>query len=405
MVLALFVARAATGQLGRAGAPYDIYELCDRSEVVAKGKVSSVSRFGGGRFLVFVLLVEKAFKGTGDNANLRLVQDRGPGPGKEPLLREGQDLLVFATRLPDYSLYRKNLPEGEYWQWTEPYPTARRIEAVSAKEAVGTIEAYLALAKDDPKVLTSFFAEQLSSPLDWIRRDSIARLGGQSDLKASLSRDALGAIEKYLGDERLPAEERGMFVSLAEEKELEQLVPVLEGLLQSESGIAGDALKGLASLGHAPPLSRLLDYSRKADARVRGGAAHALGREGSEQALERLGEMALADSDPEVRKAGATALGYSQRAVGILDRVLSEGRKEIKLEAARSLARIGSDEAVKVLSRRLYGEDDDAAAAAVFTLAQLKSPAAVSALNRALRTSENQHVRDLIMLLIPGGRE
>ncbi len=405
LVLALFVATGAVAQLRGAGGPYHIYELCDRSEVVAKGRVRSVSSFAAGRFLVFDVIVEKPLKGAQDKPALGLVQDRGPKLGKEPLLREGQRVLVFATRLPDYSLYRKHLPRAEYWQWTEPYPTAKRLEALSAKEAVGLVEAYLALPKDDPKLRVAFVAERLASPLDWIRRDSIERLGQEADLKVLLAAEAVSAVTRYLSDERFPAEERGRLVSIVEEKKLEQLAPALGQLLEAGSGASGDALEALGALGHAPAVSRLLDYSRKRDPKVRAGAAHALGRAGSKRALERVGEMALRDPDRDVRKAAAAALGYSEAAVGILDRVLSEGEKEVKIEAARSLARIGTDEAVKVLSRRLYGEDNDAAAASVFALAQLRSQAAVAALNRALRTTENEHVRDLIMTLVPGGRE
>jgi len=404
-LLALFVATAAPAQLRRAGGPYDIYELCDRSEVVAKGRVSSVASFAAGRFLVFDVLVEKPFKGTEGKLPLRLVQDRGPKLGKEPLLGEGQPVLVLATRLPDYSLYRKHLPQAEYWQWTEPYPTAKRLQALSAKEAVGLVEAYLALPKDDPKQRVAFVAERLASPIDWIRRDSVERLDQEANLEVLLAPEAVSALRQYLADERFSAEERGRLVSIVEEKRLEQLAPALGELLQSGSAVRGDALRALGSLGQAPPVSRLLDYSREADPKLRAGAAHALGHKGGKRSLERVGEMALRDPDREVRIAGAAALGYSEAAVKILDRVLSEGEKEVKVEAARSLARIGTDEAVKVLARRLYGEDKDAAAASVFALAQLKSPAAVAALNRALRTTENEHVRDLIMTLVPGGRE
>ncbi len=380
-----------------AAGPVTIYELADQSELVGRAEVQKISSVADGRFVIYRLALLETFKGDLGLQAVELVQDRRPGK-PDPLLLSGeQRFLLFAHRLPPYTLYRKSLPAGHYWEWAESYPVPARIVELSDREAATTVKGYIASKEGGKEAEVAFVSSRLSAPAAWIRQESIAWLAAEDDLADTAGKKALEEIGRYLSSADAPAKERARLIEVIAGKEMASALPLLKALLGKGSGVAGAALKARVRLGRSPDIESLLDYSRSEDSGLRGAAAYALARQGGREALERLETMVLTDPELAVRISGIEGLAFSPQGVGILEKALAQGNREIKLEVGESLLRIHTDEALQVLIRQLSGKDEVAAAVAVFTLVKWKSEAAIRALVKALESdATSESVRGLI---------
>jgi HEAT repeat protein len=103
--------------------------------------------------------------------------------------------------------------------------------------------------------------------------------------------------------------------------------------------------------------------------------------------LERLGRLAAADADADVRLLAATALGESANpaAVAPLCGALGDPESNVAAAAADALGLLGDARATEPLSRLLDGTDGWLRVAAAVALGRIGDPRAIPALERAAR--------------------
>jgi HEAT repeat protein len=133
------------------------------------------------------------------------------------------------------------------------------------------------------------------------------------------------------------------------------LLPLLEDSHFFVRGSAADALGKIGSQRAIPGLLQLLEDS---DYSVRGSAADALGKIGSQRAIPGLLQL-LEHSDSDVRRSAADALGKigSQTAIDALLPLLEHSDSDVRGSAAEALGKISSERAIDALLPLL--EDSD----------------------------------------------
>lgn len=151
-------------------------------------------------------------------------------------------------------------------------------------------------------------------------------------------------------------------------------------------------------------LRELLDSS---SAQVQRIAATALARTGEPAALERLGAL-LEVEESELRQidiAYALARAGDARGTKLLQTSLGDERRDVRLDAARSLVQLGDDSGGKVLRRMLSLSNHKIGAAAL--LARMGDEDGIETLRKALessRSSEETRMRAVVALGRAGDR-
>jgi HEAT repeat protein len=133
----------------------------------------------------------------------------------------------------------------------------------------------------------------------------------------------------------------------------------------------------------AAPL--LLSYLKDNENNIRGSAATALGKIGSEKAVEHL-INALSDDAKNVRGSAATALGRigSEKAIEPLIKALNDEANNVRGSAATALGRIGSEKAVEPLIKALSDKASDVHRSATVALARIATGTKISHLDKVL---------------------
>jgi len=128
---------------------------------------------------------------------------------------------------------------------------------------------------------------------------------------------------------------------------------------------------------------------------VRWRAADALGRIGSEKAVDPLINTLTTDEDRSVRRNAADALGKigSEKAVDPLIEALTDEDNFVRERAAGVLGKIGSEKAVDPLIEALTDKDSDVRGNAADALGRIGSEKAVDPLIQALTTDKDSSVR------------
>jgi HEAT repeat protein len=127
---------------------------------------------------------------------------------------------------------------------------------------------------------------------------------------------------------------------------------------------------------------------------IRWGAADALGRLGSESALEPLIDL-LGDKEPWVRSSAAEALGRigSEAALAPLAEALKDEDRFVRWKAAEALGELGSEAALPYLKSVVEDEGEDEGVRCVATRALSRfGPSAAATLLDALE-DKNRGVR------------
>lgn len=121
--------------------------------------------------------------------------------------------------------------------------------------------------------------------------------------------------------------------------------PRLSALLSDPNADVRNAASiAIKSMNYNAPSSMVSTGMRDTDSRVRTGSAENLGNSANESSISSI-TPGLEDRTPSVRKASAAALGKtrSKKAVPFLiERIKEDVNREVKLESASSLAKIGA---------------------------------------------------------------
>ena len=133
------------------------------------------------------------------------------------------------------------------------------------------------------------------------------------------------------------------------------------------------------------------------DSYVRLSAVDALGRIGSEKAIEPLINALNTDTDSDVRLSAADALGSigSEKAIELLINALSTDTDSyVRLSAADALGSIGSEKAIEPLINALFTDTDSyVRRSAAYALGSIGSEKAIESLINALSTDTDSDVR------------
>jgi len=172
------------------------------------------------------------------------------------------------------------------------------------------------------------------------------------------------------------------------------LVQVLQTALEDEnSDVRSSAAEALGKIGSEKAVEALLQAFKDEDWNVRYRAAEALAMIGSEKVVEAL-LQALKHEDSDVRRSAAEALGNigSEKVVEALLQALKHEDSDVRSHAAVVLGKIGSEKAVEALLLALKDEDSHVRSIAAAALGKIGSEKAVEALLQALK-DEDSHVR------------
>jgi HEAT repeat protein len=145
------------------------------------------------------------------------------------------------------------------------------------------------------------------------------------------------------------------------------------------------AAEALGKIGSEQAVDRLLTALDDPNDNVRWGAAEVLGEIGSEQAVDRL-LTALDDPNDNVRSRAAEALGKigSEQAVTELLKALDDSGGDVRSRATEALGKIGSKQAVTGLLKALGDLNDNVRSSAATALGKIGSEQAVIGLLKAL---------------------
>ena len=366
-VSAVGVALVATSVASAAHAA-SMFSMADASTLVVRGTVSAVTPYEAAKLTVFKVGVQRGLKGdvaAGDD--VALAQEM-LFPTTRPYFSRGVETLVFAVPLPNYSAFRKVLPEGRYWRWTERLDGTADVAVFADPALTDTVARYLAV-RDDAEAAADFLVAQLVGASPRLRADALATLEQRRELHPLLDTARLASVQPWLADERQPVAERAQVLVRLARLRAPGVVAVAQA--SADGGpLQPAAVDALVSLDQLPPADRLLAWAGSPDAALRIAASRGLAKIASPAAFAKLAELLDHDPSGDVRLAIVQALGGvdDDRAVALLAAELGKADKTRISAAAESLARIKSDAALTALGTALEKGTADAQAAAAFGL-------------------------------------
>ncbi|MDB9414575.1 HEAT repeat domain-containing protein [Microcystis aeruginosa] len=177
-----------------------------------------------------------------------------------------------------------------------------------------------------------------------------ARLAGEVNFK--FQKQTVGLVLGLDVPKRFKVELLGLT------KSNEVVNQLLKALEDSDEYVRGNAAFALGKIGSETAIPGLLKALEDSDEYVRGNAAFALGNIGSETAIPGL-LKALEDSDEYVRRNAAVALGKigSETAIAGLLKALEHSDVYVRRNAAEALGKIGSETAIAGLLKALEHSD------------------------------------------------
>ena len=180
----------------------------------------------------------------------------------------------------------------------------------------------------------------------------------------------------------------------------EEIINSLWSLYQTAEfkPLRGRAIRVLFFIKPGNTIDSLIKDLESKEGNVRESAADALGRIGSEKAIEPLIKAALTSAEGgDVRESAADALGRigSDKAIEPLVKALTSGEEEyVRGRAADALGRIGSEKAIEPLIKALTsGEEGYVRWSAADALGRIGSEKAIEPLMKALTSAEESDVR------------
>lgn|GEM_PF-2026617 len=212
----------------------------------------------------------------------------------------------------------------------------------------------------------------------------------------------LAASTKRISE--LETERRSLFLRLLEkEAEIGDYQALAQALSDRDDRVRAFAAMKLGELGYRKPASKWMPEVHEALVvalsdgvmEVRQRAAQALGELGHLLPTSRLRlEEVLEDPSPEVRAAGATALGKlkAKESLWALMRLLKDEEAAVRAAAIYAVGNLDEKEVAPILARHLQDQDQSVRESAARALGKIKEPATVEPLLAALK-DEDERVR------------
>jgi HEAT repeats len=379
-----------------------IFDLADRSEVVAWGTVEGVQTYKDGKFQVFSIQPAKVLKGrVAPDATFRLVQERLFEQAR-PYFGDGTRTMVFAIPLPSYTLYKESLPAGSYLQWTERLDTAEEVASLRDPALVEPVASYLA-SHDDPEVLARLLGGLTASNVPRLHSGALAALEARPELAPLVDAAALASLPAFLADGRVPLASRGETLVRLARIGAAGVGPIAEAAAAEGGPLLPAAVDALVTLDRPPPRDRLLTYTQSDDEALRLAAARGLAKDASPPALDRLAAIVSVDPSEAVRIGVIQALPSvaDGRVVAILAKALAAGGSKRQAEAAGSaLATIGTPPAIAALEHAFEEGDTTVKVAAAFSLKQSGTTEGVTFLKHQEQYHPDPQVRRLCKLAL-----
>lgn len=345
-----------------------IFGMADASTLVFRGTVDGVTPYDAAKLTVFHLRVGRVLKGdvaTGDG--VALAQEM-LFPTTRAYFAPGVETLFFAVPLPNYSAFRKVLPAGTYWRWTERLDSADDVAVFTDPAMTETLARYLAV-RDDAEATAEFLIGQLIGPNASLRNDALVTLEQRRELPPVLDTARLAVLKPWLADERQPLGERAQVLVRLARLRAPGIVAVAQASANGGT-LQAAAVDALVSLDQVPPADRLLVWAGSRDEALRVAASRGLAKVGSPAAFTKLADLLEHDPSDNVQLAIVQALSSvpEERSVKLLAAELAKPDKRLIAAAADSLSRIASPAALAALAAGLEKGSSDAAAAAAFAL-------------------------------------
>jgi len=178
---------------------------------------------------------------------------------------------------------------------------------------------------------------------------------------------------------------------------------LIESLREDEDEeVALAALSALADRGDVSARSSIISlYDQSSSGRVRAEIARLLAEDESAQALSKLKDIILKETDEEIRREAVEALGERRDSAEFLRQLAASPRDpETQKAAIRVLADLNDPQAIPIIKKLAAGLDDtsdesrvDLAREAVEALVEMKGPDALAALNQIFKESKLPDVR------------
>jgi HEAT repeat protein len=379
-----------------------LFAAADASALVVRGTVEQITPYDTIKLQVFRVKVGRVLKGeVAVGETIDLAQEMLFASTK-PYFVTGTETLMLAVPLPGYSAFRKVLPDGTYWRWTERLETAADVAVLTDPVLTEVVARYLSV-RDDAEAAADFFVSVLTGPNARLRQDALSAIGSRAEIPPLLDAGRLKPLAAWLGDTRLPPAERAQVLVQLARVRATGVVELAEGLAATSGALQAAAVDALVSLDKPPPPERLIGWSRSSDGALRLVAARGLAKVGSPAAVDRLAEMLADDPSTEVRVGIAHALGRrapSARIITLLTDALAAKEKEVVLAAADSLGRLGTHEAMVALGGVLEHGNPDAQMAAAFALKQSNTREGKEILEQVEMNHPDPKVRKLCRLAL-----
>jgi HEAT repeat protein/energy-coupling factor transporter ATP-binding protein EcfA2 len=174
---------------------------------------------------------------------------------------------------------------------------------------------------------------------------------------------------------------------------IDSLIKDLKDKASAVRESAADALGRIGSDRAIEPLIKAISTDKASYVRM--SAADALGRIGSERAIEPL--IKAISTDGAVRESAAYALGWigSERAIEPLIKAISTDEvSAVRMSAAYALGSIGSERAIEPLIKAISTDEvSDVRWSAAYALGSIGSEGAIEPLIKAISTDEDSDVR------------
>lgn len=379
----------------------DLFGTIDASAVVVRGTVEAVTPYEAAKLQVFRVKVGRVLKGDVASGEAIQVAQEMLFETTKPYFTVGSASLMPLVPLPSFSSFRKVLPEGTYWRWTQRLDTADDIGWLADPAIDDAVAGYVAV-QDDVEAAADYFVRTIVGPSPLLRRHALAAIAGRRALVPVLDTGRLAPVAAWLKDPRQPLVERADVMVKLARAGAPGMGDVAEGLLAASDPLLPAALDVVVTLDRLPPTERLFAWSGSPDDALRVAACRGLVKVGTPAALDRIGELLAAETSVNVRVELVKALGHARdpRVVGVLAGQMTKGEKPVLLAAADALAEIGTHDAIVALTDQLEHGRPDAQTAAAFALKRSGQPEAVQTLEGFEQNHADPQVRRLAKLAL-----
>lgn len=379
----------------------DLFGTIDASTLLVRGKVEAVTPYEAAKLVVFRVRVERVLAGDATAGEQILVAQEMLFATTKPYFAVGNESLMPLVPLPNFSSFRKVLPEGRYWRWTQRLETADEIGWLADPAVADAAAAYLSV-RGDGEATADYFVRTIVGPSPLLRRHALAALAVRKPLAPLLDTGRLASVAAWLRDPSAPVAARAEVMVTLARAGAPGMGDVAEGLLSADDPLLPAALDVVVTLDRLPSTERLVAWSRSSDEALRVAACRGLVKVGTPAAIDRVSEVLATDPSVGVRVEIVKALGHAAdpRVVGMLDAAMSKDAKPVMLAAADGLAQIGTHEAIVALVAQLEHGRPDAQTAAAFALKRTGQPEAQETLEGFEASHADPQVRRLCKLAL-----